>query len=127
MSHWHAPQINELRHMLMTAIRVLVADDEPIMRSALAELIQDEPSLELVGLAEDTDATIEMAQSIQPDVALIDVRMPGGGGQRATREIRRTVPRTRIVALSAFHDRSSVFQMLHAGAVGYLVKGSSVE
>jgi len=103
---------------------VLIAEDQPDVRSALALLISTEPSLELVGEAADTDEAIVLAAAHHPDVALIDVKMPGGGGPRAVREIAVRSPDTRLVALSAYGDRSSVFQMLRAGAVGYLVKGA---
>jgi len=109
----------------MSRIRVLIAEDEPGVRRALAELITGEASLELVGAAGHAHQAVELAQSQCPDVALIDVKMPGGGGQRAARGIRSTSPQTRVLALSAYNDRASVLEMLRAGAVGYLVKGSS--
>jgi EAL domain-containing protein (putative c-di-GMP-specific phosphodiesterase class I)/AmiR/NasT family two-component response regulator len=109
----------------MSRIRVLIAEDEPGVRRALAELITGEASLELVGEAGHAHQAVELAQVHHPDVALIDVKMPGGGGQRAARDIRSFSPRTRVLALSAYNDRVSVLEMLRAGAVGYLVKGSS--
>ena len=105
--------------------RVLIADDQPEVREALELLVRAEPTFELIGLAEDADEAIELARCHNPDVALIDVKMPAGGGPRAAREIRECSPATRIVALSAYGDRSSVFEMLRAGAIGYLVKGAS--
>jgi EAL domain-containing protein (putative c-di-GMP-specific phosphodiesterase class I)/AmiR/NasT family two-component response regulator len=106
---------------------VLVADDEPALRDALSELLAQEPSLTLVGTAADADEAASMAAREQPDVALIDVSMPAGGGPRAAREIGRTSPHTRVIALSAFEDRTTVMEMLRAGAVGYLVKGAAGE
>jgi EAL domain-containing protein (putative c-di-GMP-specific phosphodiesterase class I)/ActR/RegA family two-component response regulator len=103
---------------------VLIAEDQPDVRSALVLLISSEPTLRLVAEAADTDEAIVLAAEHRPDVALIDVKMPGGGGPRAIREISSRSPNTRTVALSAYEDRSSVFQMLRAGAVGYLVKGA---
>ena len=108
-------------------VRVLVADDEPALRDALSELLAQEPSLTLVGTAADADEAASMAAREQPDVALIDVSMPAGGGPRAAREIGRTSPHTRVIALSAFEDRTTVMEMLRAGAVGYLVKGAAGE
>ena len=108
-------------------VRVLVADDEPALRDALSELLAQEPSLTLVGAAADADEAASMAAREQPDVALIDVNMPAGGGPRAAREIGRTSPHTRVIALSAFEDRTTVMEMLRAGAVGYLVKGAAGE
>lgn len=106
-------------------IRVLIADDESEVRAALAELIGSDDELELVGAAGDADEAIELAIAKSPDVALVDVKMPAGGGPRAAREICRTSPQTRVLALSAYEDKSTVMEMLRAGAVGYLVKGTA--
>ena len=108
-------------------IRILIADDEPALRDAIADLLEHEDGLVLVGEAGDADQAIELAVSRQPDVALVDVSMPAGGGPRAAREIIRVSPETRVIALSAFEDRPTVLEMLRAGAVGYLVKGSASE
>jgi EAL domain-containing protein (putative c-di-GMP-specific phosphodiesterase class I)/CheY-like chemotaxis protein len=108
-------------------VRVLVADDEPALRDALSELLAQEPTLTLVGAAADADEAASIAAREQPDVALVDVSMPAGGGPRAAREIARTSPHTRVIALSAFEDRTTVMEMLRAGAVGYLVKGAAGE
>ena len=108
----------------MDRIRVVVADDEPAIRAVLAEMVEAEATLELVGIAENAQEAIEVAVRERPDVALLDVKMPGGGGPRAAREIRTASVQTRVVALSAYDDRSSVLEMLRAGAVGYLVKGT---
>jgi EAL domain-containing protein (putative c-di-GMP-specific phosphodiesterase class I)/DNA-binding NarL/FixJ family response regulator len=106
------------------SVRVLIAEDETTVRRALCDLIQTEDGLELAGSAADADEAIELIERWRPDVALVDVKMPGGGGPRVARAIARLSPGTRIVALSAYEDRSSVFQMLRAGAVSYLVKGA---
>ncbi len=111
----------------MDGIRVLIADDETEVRAALAELISSEDDLELVGAAGDADEAIELAIAKTPDVALVDVKMPAGGGPRAAREICRTSPQTRVLALSAYEDKTTVMEMLRAGAVGYLVKGTAPE
>lgn len=105
-------------------IRILIADDEPALRDALADLLAHEDGVVLVGEAGDADQAIELADSSRPDVALVDVSMPAGGGARAAREIIRVSPDTRVIALSAFEDRPTVLAMLRAGAVGYLVKGT---
>jgi EAL domain-containing protein (putative c-di-GMP-specific phosphodiesterase class I)/CheY-like chemotaxis protein len=96
-----------------------------VLRDALAALIQAEESMELVGAATDAGQAVELAGALAPDVAVIDVRMPDGGGAGAARGIREGSPSTRIVALSAYEDRRTVLEMLRAGAVGYVVKGSS--
>jgi EAL domain-containing protein (putative c-di-GMP-specific phosphodiesterase class I)/CheY-like chemotaxis protein len=109
------------------AIRVLLAEDKVTFRRAMGDLISGEPTLELAGAAGDAQEAIDLAERIRPDVALVDVKMPAGGGPRATREIRRRSPNTRIIALSAYEDRGIVLEMLQAGAVGYLVKGTAAE
>ena len=108
----------------MGPIRVLLAEDAPTVRGALAALLAAEPGVELVGAAEDAVEAIELARTELPDLAIVDARMPGGGGPRAVREILLHSPSTVVVALSAHADRESVFQMLDAGAVDYIVKGA---
>ncbi len=104
-------------------IRVLVADDDEPLRTALCDLMTEQPDLEVVAVAADARAAVELAKSEQPDVALLDIRMGGGGGPQAAREIAIISPDTRVLGLSAYEDRASVIEMLSAGAVGYLVKG----
>jgi EAL domain-containing protein (putative c-di-GMP-specific phosphodiesterase class I)/FixJ family two-component response regulator len=108
-------------------IRVLLADDEPALRGALADMLGHEDHLSLVGSAADAEEAIALAARELPDVALVDVKMPAGGGPRAAREIQRLSPATRVIALSAFEDRPTVLEMLRAGAVGYLVKGTGAD
>src|SRR3990170_2092706 len=105
-------------------VRVVIADDEALVRQALGELIAAESALELAGEAHDAGGVIELAREHRPDVALVDVRMPGGGGPRAAREIKLCSPLTRVVALSAYSDHETVIEMVRAGAVGYVVKGA---
>ncbi|GAC1340460.1 MAG: hypothetical protein NVSMB29_09360 [Candidatus Dormibacteria bacterium] len=108
-----------------TAIRVLIADDEAILRDALCDLINDEDGFDVVAVADDAMVAIDAARRHQPDVALVDVRMPGGGPE-AARGIRAVSPGTRVLALSAAEGKETVFTMLSAGASGYLVKGTPV-
>jgi EAL domain-containing protein (putative c-di-GMP-specific phosphodiesterase class I)/DNA-binding NarL/FixJ family response regulator len=108
-------------------IRVLVAEDDPAVRAALVALIRVEQSFELVGEVANASDAVEVAAKHRPDVAVIDVRMPGGGGAAAVRGIKRKSPETRMLAFSAADDRATVLEMLEAGVVGYLVKGSSIE
>ena len=105
-------------------IRVMIADDESELRVALSDLLSHEEELELVGAAADADEAITLALDRRPDVAVLDVKMPAGGGPRAAREILRGSPATRVIALSAHEDRSTILEMFRAGAVGYLIKGA---
>ena len=108
---------------LLETLRVLVCDDDPVMSSALSGLVRDSPGLDFVGLGTDAESAAALAIETTPDVVLLDVRMPGGGGPMAARLIRESVPTARLVAFSAHADRRIVLQMLRAGAVEYLVKG----
>ena len=110
----------------MDRIRVLIADDEQAIRESLASVIESDPSLEIVGSAQDAQGAIDLAAWRLPDVALLDVRMPGGG-PRAAAEIARLSPSTRMLALSAVEDRESVLAMIRAGALSYVGKTASNE
>lgn len=110
----------------MSRLRVLIADDSKEVRGSLSALIASDDSLELVGSACDAPEAIQLARLHKPAVALIDVKMPGGGA-KAAKEIRNISPATRILAFTAHADRASILSMVSAGASGYLVKGSSVE
>lgn len=109
----------------MTTTSVIVVEDQPDLVRALGELIASRPSLRLVGSATNVERGLELASEHRPDVALVDVKMAGGGGPRFAHEVKACSPDTRVVALSAYEDRSTVFEMLQAGAVAYLVKGTA--
>lgn len=111
----------------MERIRVMIAEDETAVRDALGDLIESDPDMDLVGAAKDAAEAIDVALRERPDVALVDVKMPAGGGAHAAREIRKGSPQTRVVALSAYEDRRTVLEMLRAGVVGYVVKGTSAD
>jgi EAL domain-containing protein (putative c-di-GMP-specific phosphodiesterase class I)/DNA-binding NarL/FixJ family response regulator len=104
---------------------VVLADDDPEFREALSAVVERAGSLELVGVAENALEAVQICRLRQPDVAVVDVRMPDGGGQRVAQELRSAAPRTRVLALSAYGDEATVMQMLDAGAAGYLLKGIS--
>jgi len=104
-------------------LRVLLCENDAVMAASLKELILDTPGMHLVGIAADADAAAELAREHQPDSAILDVRMPGGGGPRAARLIRVGAPNTRLVAFTAYADRATVLAMLRAGVDEYLVKG----
>src|SRR5262245_64581010 len=98
-------------------IRVLVVDDKPAIRDAICDLLADQDDMAVVGAVPDARQAIELARESTPDVALLDVKMPGGGAQAAD-GIRRVSPETKVVALSAYEALASILEMLRRGAVG---------
>jgi len=94
------------------------------MRDALCELLSSNEDIEVVGQAADADEAVALSLRDRPDVVLVDVKMPGGGGPRAAREILKDLPGTKVLALSAYEDRRTVLDMLRQGAVGFVVKGA---
>ncbi|HWH33443.1 MAG TPA: response regulator, partial [Egibacteraceae bacterium] len=108
-------------------IRIGVVDDHGRVHEALRQVLDAQPGFQVVGGAQDPDGAVTLVETHEPDLVLMDVRMPGGGGAEATRRIREHNPLTRVVALSAHEDRISVLEMLRAGAVGYVTKGAPVE
>ena len=108
-------------------IRVVVVDDHTIVRNGLVQLLDGDPGIEVVGAAGDGDAAIALCVDQTPDVALMDLSMPGMGGVEATRTIVQRTPGVQVVVLTSFMDRENVVQALAAGAVGYLLKDAEPE
>ncbi len=106
-------------------LRVLVADDQKVVRDGLTLLLGMLPGIQVIGTAVDGADAVRQAASTVPDVVLMDLSMPNGGGVEATREIRRQQPRVRVVVLTAYSDDDSVFAALQAGARGFLTKNAS--
>ena len=107
--------------------RVLVVDDEDLMRAGLAELLSTDPSISVVGQAATGREGVQQAARLQPDVVLMDVRMPDIDGITATAELARLVPTSRIVILTTFEDDDYIFRGLRAGASGFLLKRTRPE
>ncbi len=108
-------------------IRVLIADDHPVVRRGLRTLLTSEPGLEPVGEATDGAEAVALASSLQPDVILLDMVMPKKNGLEAIVEIKRQNPEARILVLTSFAEDEKVFPAIKAGALGYLLKDSSPE
>jgi DNA-binding NarL/FixJ family response regulator len=106
-------------------IRVLVVDDQRLMREGLRILLELEPDLEVVGEVGDGQSALEAYRDLWPDVVLMDVRMPGMNGVEATWRLRKNWPEARVVILTTFDDDEYVFEGLRAGAQGYLLKDVS--
>jgi len=105
-------------------IRILIADDSPSALEILTELVADEEDLELVGVAQEAAAAIELARLHRPDVALLDVRMPGSG-PRAAHEMHICSPETSLIALSAYDDVETIAEMQGEWVEQYIVKGTA--
>ena len=108
-------------------IRVLIADDQALVREGLELLLGQFAELEVVGVAADGESALAMAVETRPDVVLMDLVMPGMDGIDATRQILAVLPRAQVVILSAYADDESIFAAISAGASGYLTKDSGGE
>jgi DNA-binding NarL/FixJ family response regulator len=106
-------------------LRVLVADDQKVVRDGLTLLLGLLPGVEVIGAAVDGADAVRQAAATEPDVVLMDLSMPNGDGVEATREIVRRQPWARVVVLTAYSDDDSVFAALQAGARGFLTKNAS--
>jgi NarL family two-component system response regulator LiaR len=106
----------------MPPIRVLIADDHRLFRRGLRQVCEIEGGFEIVGEAEDGQQAIELAQSLEPDVILMDIEMPLVDGVEATRVITGESPAVRVIALTVYQEDKHVFEAIRAGAQGYLLK-----
>ncbi|MEU7015139.1 response regulator transcription factor [Streptomyces sp. NPDC046385] len=109
------------------SVRVLLVDDEELLRLAFTMILRAEPDMEPVGEAADGETAVELARRLRPDVVLMDVRMPGTDGIEATRRVLREVPGTRVLVLTTFDLDEYAFEALRAGASGFLLKNSRPE
>jgi DNA-binding NarL/FixJ family response regulator len=103
-------------------IQVLIADDHPLFRKGLRTLLESLPDTVVAGEATTGREAVELALSLQPDIVLMDLQMPEGGGLTAIRELARQQPEARILVVTLFEDDESVFTALKAGARGYVLK-----
>lgn len=108
-------------------IRLLLADDQKLMRQALRVFIENEPGMEVVGEAQDGRSAVIQAKTLQPDVVLMDLQMPRLDGVAATEEVLAECPNTKVVAVTTFHSEEYVIPALRAGASAYLLKDSEPE
>ena len=105
-------------------IRLLIADDHTLFRHGIRALLASVPDIELVGEAAGGEEAVALTTQLEPDVVLMDIKMPGTNGIEATRRIMQTNPAARVVVLTMLEDDDSVFAAIRAGARGYVVKGA---
>lgn len=108
-------------------LRVFLADDHPIVLAGVKALIDGDASLEVVGEARDGRAALRIATDLQPDIAVLDISMPGLNGVKLAEQLRATCPKCRILALTVHEDRGYIRQLLDIGIAGYLLKRSAPE
>ena len=113
--------------MTASPIRVLLVDDDALMRAGLDAIFSSDDAIEVVGEASDGRSGLERVRGLRPDVVLMDVRMPGLDGIGATRELVASVPESKVVILTTFEDDEYIFGALTAGASGFLLKRTSPE
>ena len=106
----------------MSKIRVLICDDHTILREGIRLLLNSQPDIEVVAEAVDGREAVDKARQAKPDIILMDIAMPLLNGLEATRQIKRILPDAKVVALTMYNDEEYVFQILKAGASGYLIK-----
>jgi DNA-binding NarL/FixJ family response regulator len=108
-------------------IRILLAEDQEIVRQGLRYIIDAQPDMVVVGEAADGNDAVRLAFSLEPEVVLMDIRMPGRTGIEATRDILKNRPATRIILLTTFDIQEYVYDGIRAGAVGYLLKDAETQ
>jgi NarL family two-component system response regulator LiaR len=111
----------------MNKIRLLVVDDQTVVREGLAAILANYSDIEVVGQAEDGSQALKLAQQTQPDVILLDLVMPNMDGLTAIPKIKEIAPETRILVVTSFAENDRVYQAIKAGALGYILKDATRE
>ncbi len=111
-----------MEQLSTTPIRVMIADDQTVVRQGIRSLLTAEPDLTVVGEAEDGESAVRRARELRPDVVVMDLAMPGLDGMEATRAIKAALPQTQVVALTVHESDEYFFRVLQAGALGYVLK-----
>lgn len=111
----------------MAKIKILVVDDHAIVREGVRMILTKETDLAVVGEAADGQEALDLTKRLQPQVVVMDISMPGMGGIEATQTIRETFPTVQVLALTMHEDETYVFQLLRAGAAGYVLKRAAAQ
>lgn len=109
----------------MDPVRVLIADDHPVVRAGIAGLFEDEPGFELAAEASDGEQALRLLAATRPDVVLMDLRMPGLGGVETTRQILAAHPGTRVLVITSYESDGDILAAVEVGASGYLLKSAT--
>ena len=108
-------------------VRLLIADDHPVVRSGLKGMLESQPDFEVVGEAENGVEALSLAERLSPDVVLMDLRMPEMDGVTATKRIKATRPETNVLVLTTYESDADIFRAVEAGATGYMLKDTPRE
>lgn len=108
-------------------LSVLIADDEAVVRETISIYVNSAPDMQVVGTAADGRAAVQMAETLSPDIILMDIQMPRVDGVEAVAEVLRLLPRTHVVMITTFTSREAVVPALRAGALGYVLKSDPPE
>jgi DNA-binding NarL/FixJ family response regulator len=111
----------------MAPIAIMIADDHALMREGTRRILEQHPDFEVVGEAEDGQQALELIESLKPDVAILDIRMPKLNGVEVVRGMKRCCPETKALMLTAYDDDDYIFALMEAGASGYLLKTASAK
>jgi len=111
----------------MNKLRIFLADDHAMIREGLKMLINSQSDMEVIGEANNGKAAVQQISQLQPDVAVLDISMPEMSGLQATEEIKKTLPRLKILTLTRHNDAGHLQQLLRAGAAGYILKQSAAD
>jgi DNA-binding NarL/FixJ family response regulator len=111
----------------MAPIRLLIVDNHTLFRQGLVSLLQSEPGLQVIGEAGGGEEALKLAQELQPDVVLMDVKMPGMDGVEATRRLLEVMPHARVLMLTVSEEEENLFAAIQAGARGYILKNADAD
>ncbi len=108
-------------------ISVIVADDHDLVRMGITRMLEDEPGIDVIGQASSGEEAVALVKELDPDVILMDLKMPGIGGLEATRKLQRSHPDVKVIAVTVCEEEPFPSRLLQAGAAGYLTKGAAME